>query len=174
MAIGYNKKMKTGKLKRLHDCLIKSGDCVAAAESCTGGLLSAALTSLPGSSGYFKLGLVTYGNSAKAKLLGIPAGKIKKEGAVSVYTAKAMAKAARRLSSSRISAAITGIAGPSGGRPGKPVGTVFIAVSSERKTLCRGFLFPGPRSSVRKQAVEKAVDMLLEALLTRESGCARS
>ncbi|NLE92190.1 MAG: nicotinamide-nucleotide amidohydrolase family protein [Elusimicrobia bacterium] len=166
--------MKTGKLRKLHNYLIKSEDYVATAESCTGGLLSAALTSLPGSSGYFKLGLVAYSNSAKSKLLGIPAGKIKKEGAVSVYTAQMMAKAARRLASSRISAAITGIAGPSGGRPGKPVGTVFIAVSSGRRTLCRGFLFRGTRRSVREQAVEKAVDMLLEALLPRLSGCARS
>ncbi len=168
------KEMKTCKLQKLHDRLIRSGITVATAESCTGGMLAAALTSLPGSSHYFRLGLVTYSNSAKSRLLGIPAGKIKKEGAVSAYTAGMMAKAARRLAPSRISAAITGIAGPSGGSPGKPVGTVFIAVSYGKKASCRRFLFRGGRSSVRRRTAEKAVDMLLEILCPRKSRCARS
>lgn len=166
--------MKTDKLRILHNRLVRSGITVAAAESCTGGMLAALLTSLPGSSGYFKLGLVTYSNAAKSKLLGIPAGMIRKEGAVSAYTAKRMAEAVRKLAQSRLSAAITGIAGPSGGRPGKPVGTVFIAVSSGKRTDCRRFLFRGARASVREQTTEKAVDVLLEALNSLLLKCARS
>jgi len=164
--------MTNKKLKILHDRLTVSGISVAVAESCTGGLLSCLLTSLPGSSAYFRLGVVTYSNSAKSKLLKIPEKMIEKEGAVSAYTAQKMSKAVRALASSGISAAITGIAGPSGGRPDKPVGTVFIAVSNAKRTICRRFLFRGARPSIRKQAAEKAIEMLTALLHSRK--CARS
>jgi nicotinamide-nucleotide amidase len=164
--------MQNKKLKILHDRLICSGISVSVAESCTGGLLSGLLTSLPGSSGYFRLGVVTYSDSAKTRLLKIPEKMIKQEGAVSAYTAQKMSSSARALASSGISAAITGIAGPSGARPGKPVGTVFIAVSTAQRTICRRFLFRGTRSYIRKQSAEKAIEMLIASL--HSAKCARS
>ncbi len=134
------------------------------AESCTGGLLANRLTNIPGSSKVFLLGVIAYANSAKCRLLKIPGKIIQDYGAVSSPTARLMAESARRLGGSDLGIGITGIAGPGGGSKNKPVGTVFIAVSSPRKTIVRKFFFKGGRLRVKKQAANKAIQMLLREI----------
>ncbi|HLD41387.1 MAG TPA: CinA family protein [Candidatus Omnitrophota bacterium] len=134
------------------------------AESCTGGLLAHRVTNIPGSSKTFLLGITAYANSAKCRLLKIPEKTIQNYGAVSRPTARLMAEGARRLGGSDLGAGLTGIAGPAGASKDKPVGTVFIAVSSSRKTLVKKFHFRGSRLRIKKQAADKAIQMLLEAI----------
>ncbi len=134
------------------------------AESCTGGLLANRVTNIPGSSKTFLLGIIAYSNSAKCRLLKIPEKIIQSYGAVSRPTARLMAEGARRLGGSDLGLGLTGIAGPGGGSKSKPVGTVFIAVSSSRKTLAKKFIFSGSRLRIKKQAADKAIQMLLEAI----------
>lgn len=134
------------------------------AESCTGGLLANRLTNIPGSSKVFLLGIIAYANSAKCRLLKIPEKIIQDYGAVSRPTARLMAESARRLGGSDLGIGITGIAGPGGAAKNKPVGTVFIAVSSSRKTLVKKFLFSGNRLRIKKQAANKAIQMLLREI----------
>jgi len=133
---------------------------IAVAESCTGGLTSYLLTEKSGSSKYFMLGVVAYSNQAKAKILGIPQGLIRKKGAVSSDVALLMAKNVRTIAKTDFGVGITGIAGPTGGSKEKPVGTVFIAIANKDHTVSRKFLFKGNRSSVRKQAALKALKLL--------------
>jgi nicotinamide-nucleotide amidase len=133
---------------------------IATAESCTGGMLSALLTSRPGSSSYFKLGVVSYSNEAKMSLLNVSARVLRRFGAVSAETCCQMATHVRKRACVDIGIAITGIAGPAGAVPGKPVGTVFIALSTTKGCSCRRFLFKGSRSAVRKQSCAKALAML--------------
>ncbi len=134
---------------------------LAAAESCTGGLVAAALTSIPGSSDVFERGFVTYSNEAKETMLGVPAALIEREGAVSEAVAKEMAAGAIRNSSASLAVSITGVAGPGGGTPQKPVGLVWLGaahfggeVRSERH------LFPGDRAAVRAASVAAALALL--------------
>ncbi len=134
------------------------------AESCTGGLLANRLTNIPGSSKVFLLGVIAYANSAKFRLLKIPERTIQNYGAVSRPTARLMAEGARGLGGSDLGIGITGIAGPGGGSKNKPVGTVFIAVSSSRKTLAKKFLFTGSRLRIKKQAADLAIQMLLKLI----------
>ena len=134
------------------------------AESCTGGLLANRVTNIPGSSKVFLLGIIAYANSAKYRLLKIPEKTIRNYGAVSSPTARLMAEGARRLGGSGLGAGLTGIAGPGGANKNKPIGTVFIAVSSSRKTLVKKFHFTGSRLRIKKQAADKAIQMLLEAI----------
>ena len=134
------------------------------AESCTGGLLANRITNIPGSSNVFLLGVIAYANSAKCRLLKIPEKTIQSYGAVSSPTARLMAKGARGLGGSDLGLGLTGIAGPRGGNKNKPVGTVFIAVSSAKKSSVRKFLFPGSRRQIKKQAADKAIEMLLSAI----------
>lgn len=139
--------------KLLESCKAR-GEKIAVAESCTGGLLAAAITAIPGSSEVFDRGFVTYSNEAKTQMLGVPEELIAAHGAVSAEVAIAMAEGALANSSASISAAITGIAGPGGGSPAKPVGTVFIAVARrEGPTLSFPCLFSGTREEIRLQAV---------------------
>lgn len=145
---------------QIHKRLLKTAKTVAVAESCTGGLLSSMLTQTPGSSRYFMLGAVTYSNQAKRDILKIPASVIRIKGAVSKETALLMAGNVRRLAKTDLGIAVTGIAGPTGGTPQKPVGTVFIALSSKNKSTCKKFVFKGSRSAVRKQACLKALQLL--------------
>lgn len=147
-------------IKQAHLRLLKSGKTIAAAESCTGGLLSSLLTQLPDSSRYFILGVTTYSNKTKQDILNIPAPIIRKKGAVSKETALLMAQNVRRLAKADFGISITGIAGPSGGTTRKPVGTVLIAVSAKNKNTCKKFLFKGNRNSVRNQAALKALQLL--------------
>ncbi len=141
--------------------LLKKKDLVlAAAESCTGGLLGATVTSVPGSSEWFDRSMVTYSNQAKMDILGVSPATLQTHGAVSQHTALEMVKGARERSGCQCAVAITGIAGPGGGTEDKPVGTVFISISVEDTHLCHRFLFPGNRAEIRKLTVETALDWL--------------
>jgi len=137
---------------------------LATAESCTGGLIAKTLTDISGSSAFFVAGFVTYANEAKIKFLRVPASLIKKNGAVSAPVAQAMAKGARRAAKTDFAVAVTGIAGPTGGTPQKPIGLVFIAAASARKVVVRRFVFKGSRQQVRKQATDHVL-LLLAVLL---------
>lgn len=134
---------------------------LATAESCTGGLIAAALTSVAGSSDVVERGFVTYSNEAKTGMLGVPASIIEEHGAVSGEVASAMALGALRHSSADIAVSVTGIAGPGGGTPGKPVGLVWLGCSlrgSDVATVSR--IFPGDRAAVRAASVALAFDLL--------------
>lgn len=137
---------------------------LALAESCTGGLLGHRVTNVPGSSDYFEQGVVTYSDGAKTDLLGVPPETIAAHGAVSEATARAMAEGILRKSRAQVSAAITGIAGPSGGRPEKPVGTVFVAVAGPGGTRCQRHQFRGERESIKEQSTEAALALLKDYL----------
>jgi nicotinamide-nucleotide amidase len=152
-------KMK-GIVKQIHAALLKQGKTVAVAESCTGGLLSNLLTGIPGSSAYFIFGAVTYANSAKHKILGIPFSTINRYGAVSKQIATAMAKNVKKIAGSNYGIGITGIAGPTGGSIKKPVGTVFIAIAAKASTLCRKYHFHGSRAFVRQQTAKETLKLL--------------
>ncbi|HWB16162.1 MAG TPA: competence/damage-inducible protein A [Vicinamibacterales bacterium] len=137
---------------------------VALAESCTGGLLAGRLTDVPGSSGWVVGGVVAYANDVKVAELGVPAATIDTNGAVSEPVARAMAEGARDRLHANVGIGITGIAGPDGGTPEKPVGTVVIAVAAT-ETLVRTFRFSGDRELVRRHSTSTALDMLRRLLL---------
>ncbi|MCX7117844.1 MAG: CinA family protein [Legionellales bacterium] len=138
--------------------------CVVA-ESCTGGSLAAAITDIPGSSQWFDRGFVTYSNESKTEVLSVPSHMIIEEGAVSEATALAMAHGALTASSADVSAAITGVAGPGGGRVDKPVGTVWIAWAGHMfPSHAQCYLFAGDREAIRHQAVRMALDGLIEVM----------
>lgn len=147
-----------------HKRLLKSAKTVSTAESCTAGILSSLLTQLSGSSKYFILGVTTYSDQAKKHILKVPASLLRAKGAVSRETALLMARNVRKLARSDFGLSITGIAGPNGGTPRKPVGTVFIALTAENTNICKKFLFHGNRDSVRRQATLKALKLLNENL----------
>jgi len=138
---------------------------VSTAESCTGGLVAHRLTNIPGSSRYVERGVVVYSNEAKTDLLGVPADLIRAHGAVSAPVAEAMARGACRIGGTACGVAITGIAGPDGGSPEKPVGTVFVGVASPAGVEVRRFRFAGGREAVKWQSAQAALDMLRRALL---------
>ena len=138
-----------------------AGQRVAVAESCTGGLLAACLTAIPGSSEVVERGFVTYTNQAKSELLGVPETLFTTVGAVSEEVARAMAAGALARSDADVSAAVTGIAGPGGASPGKPVGLVHVAVArAGGAALHERHVFTGDRDAVRLQAVRAALDLL--------------
>jgi nicotinamide-nucleotide amidase len=137
---------------------------LVAAESCTGGLVAAAITAVAGSSDWFECGFVTYSNAAKMRDLGVPPTTIERFGAVSVEVAEAMADGARRVSGAHWATAVTGIAGPSGGSPDKPVGTVCFAWSGPSGTQSFRTLIPGDRGAVRRDSTRLALQGLLDRL----------
>ena len=145
--------------------LRERGLTVTLAESCTGGLLSARLTSVPGSSAYLERALVTYSNRAKVELLGLDERLLQSAGAVSEEAARAMARGARAATGTDIAVAVTGIAGPGGGTPEKPVGVVFIALEGAAGARVRRLQFPGERERVRYQASQAALEMVRRGLL---------
>ena len=148
------------------DLLAARGLSIAAAESCTGGLLLARLTDVPGSSAYVRGGVVAYSNDLKTALLGVDADVIDAHGAVSEATAAAMAEGIHARTDAAVCVAITGIAGPGGGTAAKPVGTVVIAIRIEGQPLSvRTHLFPGARDIVRLQAAQAALDGVRRMLL---------
>ncbi|WP_156612720.1 CinA family protein [Paramagnetospirillum marisnigri] len=139
-----------------------AGKMVATAESCTGGLVAAALTAIAGSSSVVDRGFVTYSNAAKTEMLGVPADLISAQGAVSEAVARAMAEGAIAHSHADLAVAITGIAGPGGGSADKPVGLVHFARAVRGgPTLHRAEVFPGDRAEVRLAAALLALDLLL-------------
>jgi len=135
---------------------------VSFAESCTGGLLSSAITSISGSSKIFTLGLVTYSNQAKINILKIPKKIIMKHGAVSYETCLSMVKNLNKISKTNISVSITGVAGPKGGTKIKPVGLVYIGIKKGNKTLVKKYLFKNKkRNSIQRATVNKALNLIL-------------
>jgi nicotinamide-nucleotide amidase len=146
--------------------LFKSpGITVTAAESCTGGLLAKMLTDTPGSSAYFKRGWVTYANEAKTDLLGVSPHLLREPGAVSEPVVRAMAAGARERANATFALAISGIAGPDGGTPQKPVGTVWIALAHPNGCDARMFIFSGDREMIRDRSAKMALTMLRFQLL---------
>jgi nicotinamide-nucleotide amidase len=138
---------------------------LAVAESCTGGCLADRLTNVPGASAVLRAGLVAYSNEAKQAVLAVPAETLDRHGAVSEAVASAMAEGARRVGRSDFALATTGIAGPSGGTPGKPVGTVFIAVTSSHGTEVKKMFNAWDRRTFKEVTVRQALDLLRLRLL---------
>lgn len=152
-------------VEALAEALRSRGARLATAESCTGGLIAAACTSLAGSSDWFERGFVTYSNQAKTELLGVPQALIAQHGAVSEAVARAMAEGAEQRSVAQWAVAVTGIAGPGGATPGKPVGTVWLAVArSDGDTAALLLQLAGDRAAVRRQTVTCALRALLASL----------
>ena len=148
--------------KKLVKLLKKKKLTISFAESCTGGLLSSSITSISGSSKVFTMGLVTYSNNSKTKLLKVPKTTISKYGAVSYETCLCMVKNLNKISRSNISVSITGVAGPKGGTKQKPVGLVYIGVKKGNKTLVKKFLFKTKkRNSIQRSTVTKALNIVL-------------
>jgi len=137
---------------------------VALAESCTGGLLGAMLTSVPGSSDYFLASFVTYSDRSKVDTLGVHDGTLIAHGAVSSKCAEEMAMGARRAGRADIGVSITGIAGPGGGSEVKPVGLTFIAADDGKQCTVERHIFPGGREKVREAAAVRALEMICELL----------
>lgn len=154
----------TDAARQALDACIDAKLMIATAESCTGGLVAAALTAIAGSSAAVERGFVTYSNEAKTELLGVPPEMLDRHGAVSEPVARAMAEGALRHARCHIAIGITGIAGPGGGSTEKPVGTVHLAAARNGKaTRHRVSVYPGDRDAVRLAAALTALEMLTEA-----------
>ena len=146
--------------------LLANGQMMAAAESCTGGMIAAACTDLAGSSAWFERGFVSYSNEAKTDLLGVPAALIAKHGAVSEPVVRAMAQGALQHSNAQVSVAVTGVAGPGGGSAGKPVGSVWFGWATPAGVVTQLCRFEGDRHQVRQASVRHAMQRLAELLVT--------
>jgi nicotinamide-nucleotide amidase len=144
--------------------LAARGERVALAESCTGGLVAELLTRVPGASGVFDLGVVAYANAMKERVIGVPAALLAAHGAVSEPVARALAEGARRVAGAAWGIGITGVAGPSGGTPEKPVGTVHLAIAGAAGTSAVQRLYRGDRDRIRRHAALEALDLLRRAL----------
>ena len=152
-------------LQTLGETLRARGAMLVTAESCTGGLIAATCTSVAGSSDWFERGFVTYSNAAKTEMLGVAAALIAQHGAVSAEVAAAMAEGALLHSRGDLAVAVTGIAGPGGAVPGKPVGTVWLAVARRGAAAQAELLqLGGDRTAVREQTVVRALQRLVDAL----------
>jgi nicotinamide-nucleotide amidase len=139
---------------------------LAAAESCTGGWVARVLTSVPGSSNWFERGFVTYSNAAKSEMLGVSSEVLERQGAVSEAVVRAMVQGAVARSHAKVAVAITGIAGPTGGTPEKPVGTVWFAwTQADREIRAERYRLDGDREAVRRQSVAIALEGLLASIL---------
>ena len=161
-------------LQALAQALRSRGWLLATAESCTGGLIAAACTSLAGSSEWFDRGFVTYSNEAKAQMLGVNVELIAQHGAVSREVACAMAEGALQCSRAHLAVAVTGIAGPGGAVPGKPVGTVWLATAVKGQAPWARLLHcPGDRAAVRGATVSEAIAQLLHCARSNEDPTAQ-
>ena len=150
---------------KIVELLTKKKLTLSFAESCTGGLLASSITSISGSSKVFNMGLVTYSNNAKVKLLRVPKKTIIKYGAVSYETCLSMVKNLSKISRSNISISITGVAGPNGGTKKKPVGLVYVGLKKGSKTIIKKNLFKSKkRVSIQKATVNQALKMILNIL----------
>jgi nicotinamide-nucleotide amidase len=149
---------------QLAQVLQARGWMLASAESCTGGLIAAACTDLSGSSNWFERGFVTYSDAAKTELLGVDPALIAQHGAVSEVVVRAMAFGAVRHSQAQVSVAVTGIAGPTGGSPDKPVGTVWFGFQVDGQLTSEPRHLPGDRAAVRAATVQHALQRLLQLL----------
>ena len=151
--------------KRVHRLLTDRTQTLAVAESCTGGSIAARFTAMPGASAYFKGGVVAYWNQTKKRLLSISRDTIARYGVVSEEIVRKMAEGVRRVADAHYGVATTGIAGPSGGTPELPVGSVWIAVSSPERTVSRLIHVKGGRDKVIRKAGSAAIALLEEELL---------
>lgn len=149
---------------QIGELLSQRGWALAVAESCTGGLIAHRITNVSGSSAYFQGGVVSYSNEAKERILRVPHATLIEHGAVSEQTALAMAQGARRLFGTDIAVSVTGIAGPTGGTPEKPVGLVYIALAAEGVDLCEKHLWKGDRTENKARSAEAALKLLLKHL----------
>lgn len=138
-----------------------SGRTLATAESCTGGMIGAGLTAVPGSSAVYKGGVVSYTNEIKEKLLGVDGTLLDRVGAVSAPVAEAMAMGARKALNADVAISVTGLAGPGGDDFGNPVGTVYIGYADEKQVCSWGYRFSGDREAVRRVAAEAALRRIL-------------
>jgi nicotinamide-nucleotide amidase len=150
--------------EQLAQALQARGWMLATAESCTGGMIAAACTDLSGSSNWFERGFVTYSNAAKTELLGVDPALIAQHGAVSELVARAMAFGAVRHSQAQVSVSVTGVAGPSGGTPQKPVGTIWFGFQVNGQLTSETRRFAGDRAAVRSATVDHALQRLIELL----------
>jgi PncC family amidohydrolase len=146
--------------KSIAKILLKKKLTLSICESCTGGMLGSIITSVPGSSKYFRGGIIAYSNEVKRKIVGVKPDTLRKYGAVSAIVAQEMAKGVRQKLKTAIGIGITGIAGPKGGSKKKPVGLVYIAISQKRRIIVRRHQFKGNREKVRKRACEEALSLL--------------
>lgn len=149
--------------ERLAALLGPTGRTLAVAESCTGGLVAHRVTRIPGSSAYFEGGVVAYSNRSKTKLLGVPAEVLAEHGAVSEACARAMLEGLFAATSARLGAAVTGIAGPAGGSPEKPVGTVWVAWGSAGRVRTERLGLSGTRAEIQRTAAEAVLERLVRA-----------
>ena len=140
---------------------------MAVAESCTGGFIAHRLTNVPGSSAYFLGGVIAYSDALKRTLLGVSPRLLQRHGAVSRAVIAAMARGIRRRTNATVGLAVTGIAGPTGGAPRKPVGTIWIAVATPRRTRAWHQRFRGGRLAIKRQAAHAALRHLLHAIVHR-------
>jgi len=155
---------KLAPIHQLADLMRQHQWLLATAESCTGGMIAAACTDLSGSSDWFDCGFVTYSNQAKTSMLGVAADLIEQHGAVSEAVVRAMARGAQTHSRAQVTVAVTGIAGPSGGSPDKPVGSVWFGFAKQEKIWAEKIWFPGDRATVRAATVQHALSRLMEIL----------
>jgi len=147
--------------------LTEQGLTIAVAESCTGGLIAHQLTNVPGSSAYFMGGVVAYANEVKEQVLGVSGETISAFGAISEETAREMARGARRLFGTDVAISATGIAGPTGGTPQKPVGLVYVALAAQDLERCERHLWRGDRLENKQETSEAALEMLRQYLEAR-------
>lgn len=161
----YTTEEDTTLEKSVADLALANKLTITCAESCTGGMLSARLVNVPGISEVYKSGVVTYANKAKRRILGVKKSTLQKYGAVSEQTAAEMAKGAAVMFKADVAVAVTGIAGPDGGTPEKPVGLVYIACHVKGKTTVRKYNFSGNRNKVRESAVTAALALMRECIL---------
>ena len=150
--------------EELQRACLERGLTVALAESCTGGLVAAAITEVPGSSGYFLGGVVSYSNEAKRSVLGVDPDVLAAHGAVSAQVARAMAIGARQHFHADVAAAVTGIAGPGGGSEAKPVGLTYVAVADEAGVDVRRYLWSGDRAANKASSAAAVLELLAERL----------
>jgi PncC family amidohydrolase len=150
--------------RRLQAACLEDGRSIATAESCTGGLVAHLITEVPGSSGYFRGGVVAYSDEAKFTILGVADEVLHAHGAVSAQVAVAMAEGVRARLGADLGVATTGIAGPDGGSDAKPVGLVYVAVAGGGTPTVRRFLWPHDREGNKRASAEAALAMLLDAV----------
>jgi PncC family amidohydrolase len=149
--------------------LTEQGLTIAVAESCTGGLIAHRLTNVPGSSAYFIGGVVAYANEVKEQVLGVSGDTLAAHGAISEETVREMARGARRLFDTDVAISSTGIAGPTGGTPEKPVGLVYVALTAHDIERCERHLWQGDRLENKRQTAEAALDLLCQYLEARRA-----
>ena len=148
--------------RRVGELLRERGLRLATAESCTGGLVAHLITEVPGSSDYFAGALVTYANDVKTLLADVPSDVLGAHGAVSAQVAKAMAEGTRRRLGVDVAVAVTGVAGPDGGTPEKPVGLTYVAVADSGGTVVRRYVWESDRSGNKRLSAAAALDLVLE------------